>query len=196
MLLAFRPIHMFVLKGPTKYGLYSLLASLLSSFFDGARSFAPIVFLRRIFKKSLASRLWCAHNVLISYHNRTSFLAVCSSLLSLLCSLTDPRWSMLTSRWLMLADRSPYYVVRFPLISARCFPLFLLVAAEFLLLAGLFSLQMPMACQAARLSLPVDRCKLSWILTCFCSGKILSLRVPKAQPLLRTSKSWGDYIGV
>ena len=141
MLLAFRPIHMFVLKGPTKYGLYPILASLFSSFFDGACSFAPIVFLRRIFKKSWASRLWCAHNVLISYNNRTSFLAVCSSLLSLCCSLTDTRWSMLTSRWLMLADRSPYYVVRFPLISTRCFPLFLLVAAEFSLLAGLYSLQ-------------------------------------------------------
>ena len=146
MLLVLRLVHMFVMKGPTKCGFCPLFANPLSSFFEGACSFAPIVFLRPIFfKKSWALRSWCAHNIFISCPNpvsrtRTFFLAVRSSLLSLYCALTDTRWSIHTSRWLMLADCSLFYVARYPLISTRCFPLFLLVAAEFSLLAGLYSL--------------------------------------------------------
>ena len=63
-----------------------------------------------------------------------------SSLLSLCCVLTDTRRSIFNSRRLMLADRSLFFVARNPLISTRCFPLFVLVATDFSLLAGLLSL--------------------------------------------------------
>ena len=141
-----RLVHMFLIKRPTQYGFCALFAPPWSSFLEGPRSFAHIVFLGHFFfKKFWALRSWCAHNIFISCPNpvsrtRTSFLAVRSSLLSLYCALTDTRWSIHTSRWLMLADCSLFYVARYPLISTRCFPLFLLVAAEFSLLAGLYSL--------------------------------------------------------
>ena len=79
----------------------------------------PSFFRINFFKKSWALCSWCAHNIFISCHNpvsrtRTYFLTARSSLLS--------------------------FVARYPLISTRCLPLFLLVAADFLLLAGLLSM--------------------------------------------------------
>ena len=51
MLLVLRLVHMFLMKQPTKYGFFPLLARPLSSFFEGARSFAPTVFIGPVFFK-------------------------------------------------------------------------------------------------------------------------------------------------
>ena len=51
VLLVLRLVHMFLMKQPTKYGFCPLLARPLSSFFEGARSFAPTVFIGPVFFK-------------------------------------------------------------------------------------------------------------------------------------------------
>ena len=172
MLLVLRPIHMFVLKGPTKYGFCPLFARPLCSFFKWARSFAPMVFLGTIFlKNSWALRSWCAHNIFICCHKpvsrtRISFLAVRSLLLSLFCALTelliDSHFSLVNARW-------SFAVLRCSLTAY----LNSLVAAEFSVLAGLFFTHytLLMVLQAARLLLPVVRRKLSWTSTFFVLGR-------------------------
>ena len=127
MLLVLRLVHMFVIKGPTKYGFCPLFARPLSIelfFWESALICAHSFFRTHFFKKSWALRSWCAHNIFISCHypfSRTcnSFLAVRSSVLSLYCPLTNSRYSILISRWLMFSDRSLFYIARHSLAASR-----------------------------------------------------------------------------
>ena len=52
-----RIVHMFVIKRPTKYGFCALFARPLSSFLEGLRSLAPVIFLDLIFSKIMSLAL-------------------------------------------------------------------------------------------------------------------------------------------
>ena len=146
MNLVLRKVNKFEMKGGTKNRFSPLYARPFCPFFAGARSILPIIFfvVPPFYFLVWAMRSWCLHIIFISCHpaRYTLDLAARSLLLLLCCPLTDIHCSIFISRWLMLAAipilRCSLLAYPRSLLTDYCS--LSLLAADFSLLAGLYSL--------------------------------------------------------